>query len=132
MAHDSKIPVYATALIDQAITNQEKAYIYHQVEWATDAQGKYADAIAFYTQAIEIKQAIFYPNDAGLAASYSGIGLVYDEMGDNLNGLSSHQKSIEIYEQSSTSNNPHLATSYDSIGLVYSKIGDHSNALLFH
>ncbi|CAF3317902.1 unnamed protein product [Rotaria socialis] len=119
-------------LIDQAITNQEKAHIYHQLGWTTDAQGKYADAIAFYTQAIEIKQVIFSPNDAGLAASYTGIGLAYDKMDDYLNALSSHQKAIEIYEQSSPSNNPHLATSYDNIGVVYSKIGDHSNALLFH
>ncbi|CAF0745512.1 unnamed protein product [Rotaria sp. Silwood1] len=116
-------------LVDQATSDREKAHIYHQLGWVKDRQGKYAEAITYYKQSIEIKQKIFSPTDAGLAASYSGLGLVYDKMDDYSNAFLSHQKAIEIYQKSLPSNHLHLATSYNNIGLIYSKIGDYANAL---
>ncbi|CAF4618088.1 unnamed protein product [Rotaria sp. Silwood1] len=116
-------------LLDQASTDREKSLIYHMLGMVKRGQGKYADAVAYYQQSIELKQKTLSPSDPNLAASYNNIGLVYDKMGDYSNALLSHQKALEICQKDLPSNNPNLVTIYNNIGSVYNKIGDYPNAL---
>ncbi|CAF4936030.1 unnamed protein product, partial [Rotaria sp. Silwood1] len=119
-------------LLDQAMTDREKAHIYHMLGMVKDGQGEYKDAIAYYAKSIAIAETILSPTDTNLAASYSAIGVAYEHMGDYSNTLSSHQKALEIHQKTLPANHPDVATSYNNIGSVYEHMGDYSNALSSH
>lgn len=119
-------------LLDQAMTDREKADIYQQVGFIKESQGQYGDAIANYIKLNQVLQKTLSSLDSRVASSYSSIGVVYEKMGDYSNALSFHQKALEIDQHTLSASHPDLATSYNNIGLVYDRMGDYSNALSFH
>ncbi|CAF2071679.1 unnamed protein product [Rotaria magnacalcarata] len=119
-------------LIDQAKTDSEKADVYHMLGWVKDGQGKYANALDYYQQSIEIKQNILSPIIANLASSYENAGTVHEKMSDYSTALSSHLKALKIRLKNLPSNHPDLANSYEHVGLMYGQMGNYTAALLSH
>ncbi|CAF0800589.1 unnamed protein product [Rotaria sordida] len=91
LEHFNKAHEIYDILLDQAMTDEEKAFIYHQLGSVNEDQGEYADVIAYYKQFIEIKQKILSPTNASLAVSYNNIGLVYSKIDDYSKALSYYQ-----------------------------------------
>jgi tetratricopeptide (TPR) repeat protein len=86
-------------LLEEASSDSEKAFIYHQLELAKDYQGNYKEAVAFHETALEICQRNFPSNHPDLATSYNSIGLVYDKTGN-------YSKALYISQHSLPANHP--------------------------
>ncbi|CAF3526939.1 unnamed protein product [Rotaria sp. Silwood1] len=106
----------------QAITDRDKALIYHQLGWVKQNKGEYTDAIAYYKQSTEIKGKILSPMDIALDASYNNIGSSYESIGDYSNALSFHQKALKICQETLPSDHPNLAITYNCVGAMYSSM----------
>ncbi|CAF3361473.1 unnamed protein product [Rotaria socialis] len=119
-------------LLESASTDSDRAFIYHQLGWLKDDQGKYPEAVKFYEKSLEIKRKTLPEDDASLAATYSVIGTVYYNMGDYSKALEFHEKAYKIYEKTLPPNHPNLATSYNEIGVVYNNMGEYSKALEYY
>ncbi|CAF3681272.1 unnamed protein product [Rotaria socialis] len=119
-------------LLENASTDSDRAYIYHQLGWLKDDQGKYLEAVKFYEKYLEIKRETLPQDDASLAPTYNNIGTVYNNMDDYSKALEFYEKANKIYEKALPPNHPNLATSYCSIGTVYNNMGDYSKALEFY
>ena len=48
-------------LLKRTNNEKEKEYLFHQLGWIKDDQGKYAEAIEFYEKALEIMQKTLLP-----------------------------------------------------------------------
>ncbi|CAF1942438.1 unnamed protein product [Rotaria magnacalcarata] len=119
-------------LLEKASTDSDRAYIYHQLGWLKDDQGKYLEAVKFYEKYLEIKRETLPEDDASLAPTYNNIGTVYNNMDEYSKALRFYEKANKIYEKALPPNHPNLATSYCSIGTVYNSMGDYSKALEFY
>jgi tetratricopeptide (TPR) repeat protein len=117
-------------LLKQTSNEDEKAYLFNQLGWIKDNQGKYEEAIGYHEKSLEIKQKTRPENHLHLATSYNNIGMVYDNMGEYSKALSYYEKA-EILQRTLPENHSSLATSYNNIGLVYDKMGDYSKALSY-
>ncbi|CAF1542159.1 unnamed protein product, partial [Adineta steineri] len=80
-------------LLESASTDSDRAFIYHQLGWLKDDQGKYPEAVKFYEKSNKILEISLPPTHPNLASSYNNIGLVYKNMGD-------YSKALEFYEKS--------------------------------
>jgi tetratricopeptide (TPR) repeat protein len=76
-------------------------------------------------------QKILSPTDSHLAASYTGIGLAYDNMDGCSKALLYHEKALGICKKSLPSNHPDFTTSYNNFGAAYTTMGDYLKALPF-
>jgi hypothetical protein len=76
----------------QTTDDGEKANTYLKLGFIKENLGEYTEALAFYTQAVEIKQKILPPNHPDLATSYKKIGSVYENMGEHLKALSFYER----------------------------------------
>ena len=64
-----------------------------------------------------------------MAASYSNIGVVYQEKGDLENALLQHQRALEIRTRVFGSEHPDVAMSYQHIVAVHFKEGKRAQAI---
>ena len=90
--------------------------------------GDFILALENYNKSLEIDKTM-YGGDSkhpDLAASYSNIGSVYDDIGDYALALQYYNKSLKIKKAiyGSDSNHSDLAISYNNIDLVYKKTGE--------
>ena len=118
-------------LLAQTTNDCEKGRIYHRLGLAKYNQGKYKEALRFYSKALAIRQQSLSP-DSDLGNTYNNIGLVYKRMLKYSEALSSHEKALEIQKTSLPPNNSHLASSYGNMGSVYYNMGEYSKALSSH
>ena len=65
-----------------------------------------------------------------MAASYSNIGVVYQEKGDLENALLQHQRALEIRTRVFGSEHPFVGKSRHGIGIVLYRMGKHEEALV--
>ncbi|CAF3114770.1 unnamed protein product [Rotaria socialis] len=119
-------------LLENVSTDSDRAFMYHQLGYLKDQQGKYQKAVTFYEKSLEIERKTLPEDDASLAPTNSNIGLVYDNLGEYSKALEFYEKSLEIREISLPLNHPDLAISYANIGSVYSNMGEYSKALEFY
>jgi tetratricopeptide (TPR) repeat protein len=112
--------------------DSEKAGIYHKLGMIKGKQGKYAEAISFYKQSIEINQKILLPTHPDLCSAYSCLGQMYEKTDKLQKALSFLEKALEIQQQILPPNHPDLTASYTSMGNIYNKIGNYLKALTFH
>ena len=119
-------------LLEQTIDEREIGNIYHMSGLIKYYQRKNEDAVQYYEQSIKINQKFLSPTHSDLAASYSNLGLVYDNMGEYSKALSYYEKALEIWKKTLPENHPHLATSYNNIGSLYNNIGEYSEVLSYH
>ncbi|CAF4933927.1 unnamed protein product, partial [Rotaria sp. Silwood1] len=92
----------------------------------------YTEALEFYQKSLEIREKCLPSNHPDLAATYNGIGLIHDNMGEYAKALEFYQKSLDIQQTSISSNQPKLAETYNNIGAVYLHLGDIWKALEFY
>ena len=104
-------------LLHRTSDNFEQAKLYHQLVCASNAQGKYAEAIKFYQISNEILQNILSPNDPFLAASYASIGSVYENMGDYRTAISYYEKDLAIMQMAIPPDYLSTAISYNNIAV---------------
>ncbi|CAF4256765.1 unnamed protein product, partial [Rotaria sordida] len=129
MQQNDKAEEIYNLLLQQATSDEDKAYCYNQLGLIKDDQGDYQQALDFYDKSIEIERIILPGDDPDLAISYNNISQVYKNMGDYSKALEFHEKAHEIREKALPSNHPDLANSYNNIGQVYNNMGDYSKAL---
>ncbi|CAF4735130.1 unnamed protein product, partial [Rotaria socialis] len=102
-------------LLENVSTDSDRAFMYHQLGYLKDQQGKYQKAVTFYEKSLEIERKTLPEDDASLAPTNSNIGLVYDNLGEYSKALEFYEKSLEIREISLPLNHPDLAISYANI-----------------
>ncbi|CAF4713474.1 unnamed protein product, partial [Rotaria socialis] len=85
-------------LLENASTDSDRAFIYHQLGYLKDDQGEYQQAVTFYEKSLEIKRKTLPEDDVSLAPTYGNIGLVYDNMGEYSKALEYYEKSHKIFE----------------------------------
>ncbi|CAF3625048.1 unnamed protein product [Rotaria sp. Silwood1] len=119
-------------LLKNALNDNDRARIYHQLGWVKDDQGQYKEAVSFYEKYLEIKRKALSEDHPLLASTYNNIGLAYNNMGDYAKALQFYEKAHTIEEKDLPSNHPDLANSYNNIGLAYNNMGDYSKALEFY
>ncbi|CAF4655655.1 unnamed protein product, partial [Rotaria socialis] len=119
-------------LLENASTDSDRTFIYHQLGRLKCQQGKYPEAAKFYEKTLEIERKTLPEDDASLAPTYSNIGLVYDNMCEYSKALEFYEKANKILEISLPANHPNLASSYNNIGSVYDNMGEYSKALEFY
>jgi Tfp pilus assembly protein PilF len=119
-------------LLTQTTSEDKKAYLFYQLGWTKNGQGKYSDAIGFYEKVLEIKQKILPENHPDLAGSYNNIGNVYRNMAEYSKALSYYEQALEIAQKTLSANDPRLATSYNNIGTVYDNMEKYSKALSYY
>jgi tetratricopeptide (TPR) repeat protein len=119
-------------LLTQTTSEDKKAYLFYQLGWTKNGQGKYSDAIGFYEKVLEIKQKILPENHPDLAGSYNNIGNVYRNMAEYSKALSYYGQALEIAQKTLSANDPRLATSYNNIGTVYDNMEKYSKALSYY
>ena len=132
LGHFNKAEELYELLLKQTTDEREKAFIYCQLGWTKDDQGKYLEAIAYYQKSIEIENLLLPPNHINFANSYNNIGVTYQKMGEYSKALSYYEKALEIKHKNLPSNDPDLAGSYNNIGLLYKKMGKNSEALSYY
>ncbi|CAF3359132.1 unnamed protein product [Rotaria socialis] len=132
MGHLDQAEELYSKLLENSSSGNETAYIYHQLGWIKDDQGKYEEAAKFYRKSLRINEKLLSADDPKLSAMYSNIGQVYCNMGDYSLALEFYEKSHRIFEKALPSNHPNLATSYNNIAGVYYNMNDYSKALKFY
>ena len=132
LGHFDKAEDLYELLLKQTTDEGKKAYIYYQLGWAKDEQGKYLDAIACYQKSIEIENLLLPPNHIDFATPYNNMGNTYKSMGEYSKALSALEKALEIKQKNLPSNDPELALSYNNIGSVYWKMDESSKALAYY
>ncbi|CAF3650270.1 unnamed protein product [Rotaria sp. Silwood1] len=120
-----------TTLLEQALNDSEKAYIYHELGRVKWQQGQYEKEIAFYEKYLEIYRKTLPEDHASLANTYNNIGLAYNNMGDYPKALEFYEKTIKIKEKVLSPNDPDLAALYNNIGIAYNNMGEYPKALEF-
>ena len=83
-------------LLQQATTEGEQGYLYHQLGQIKNYQGNYAAAVKYHERSIAINQKTLPSTHADLATSYNNIGLVYKNMGEYSKALSYFEQTLEI------------------------------------
>jgi tetratricopeptide (TPR) repeat protein len=116
-------------LLAQTTNEREKGDIHYQLGCIKFYQGKYANAMTFYEDALQFREKTLTSEHFGVADCYNDISLVYDDTGEYSKAFSSHEKAHEIYQKTLPTNHPQLGTSYSNIGLVYDHMGEYSKAL---
>ena len=119
-------------LLKRTTGDRKRAYIYHQLGWVKQHQGKYKEAAFFYEKSLEIGRIIFLDDDSSLAPTYSNIGLMYHNMSNYYKALEFYEKDLKITEKIVPLNHLDLASSYNNIGGVYENMGNYSTALEFY
>jgi len=118
-------------LLEQATNEFEKGFMYSEIGWAKERQGKYKEAIIFLTKSLEILQQTLPPYHPTLPSCYTNMGVAYSSMGEYSNALLSHEKALKIRQQTLCPNHPSLAVSYNGVGTMYCKLNEYSKALPF-
>jgi tetratricopeptide (TPR) repeat protein len=105
-------------------SEEEEAYIQHQLGNIHREKGLYKSALSFYEKALDIR-------NKEVANTNENIGLTYQYNGEYSNALSFHLETLRIREKCISLDDPAIASSYNNIGGVYNDIGDYSRALSF-
>lgn len=129
IGQSEKAEQFYMALLEQKLSDSEKAHIYHQLGWLKDDQKQYEEAISFYKESLKIKRKTVPEDHPTMAPIYSNIGTICYRLGDNSKALEFYSKAHIILKQSSATSPLNLASSYNNIGLVYHKMGLDEKAL---
>lgn len=119
-------------LLENANSDNDKAYIFNQFASVKRGQGLYKEAASFYEKAIEIDRKTIPQDDPHFATYYSNIGRVYSETADYSKALEHHDTALKIQEKTLSPDHPDRAVSYSNVGIAYNHIGDYSKALKFY
>ncbi|CAF0955203.1 unnamed protein product [Adineta ricciae] len=119
-------------LLNQPMTEPQRATTFHELGRVKYSQGAYKDAIMYYQRALEIRQQTLPPNHIDFASFYNNIGLAYKSMDDYSSALLYYKKALDIQQQSLSGHHLNLGASYNNIGNLYDNMGDHIKALAAH
>ncbi len=93
---------------------------------------RYEEALEYYKRALTLAVKQYGKSSEQVAASYNGIGLIYNSQGNYPLALEYYEQSLAIRKTLFGLNHPHLATSYNNIGLVYYSQGNYPLALEYY
>ena len=94
--------------------------------------GLYKDAEEVFLRQISIAEELYGKEDKNTAASYNGIGVVYNNKGDYGKALEYFLKALPIVEKNFGPEHPNTASVYNNIGLVYKTQGDYEKTLEYY
>lgn len=120
------------ALLEQALTQSDKASYYHHLGLIKGYQEDYYEALRYHERSLSIEEGILPVNYANLAVCYNSIGGVYEKLKEYSKALSFHEKAFSIWKETLPENHSNIATSYNNIGSVYDSMKEYSKALSFY
>jgi serine phosphatase RsbU (regulator of sigma subunit)/Tfp pilus assembly protein PilF len=94
---------------------KEEATALNNIGIIHEYQGRFADALENYFEALKIQKTI--KDDEGLAFTYNNIGLVYSYQGDYKKSLDNYTKALKIRRKSKDLQG--LSSTYNNIGILY-------------
>ena len=111
-----------------------ESFIYNELGSVYRAQGRYEEALKFYSKCLKIELAVRRGrNHLHIATSYGNIGFIYFSLGQHGEALKFYSKCLAIQLAAyGNSNQSAIATSYCDIGLVYRARGEYGEALKFY
>jgi tetratricopeptide (TPR) repeat protein len=95
-------------------------------------QGKYAQALAMYREALQIDRELFGDDHPDVGTIYNNIAVVYDGQGDSVQALAMYRKALDIHLQAVGPNHPGIAAAYNNIGVVHRRQREYALALEAH
>ncbi|CAF0757993.1 unnamed protein product [Adineta steineri] len=109
-----------------------RAAIDHQLGVMHRERREYDVALSFYNAALKYLHHISPIDHQSLGITYSDIGEIHREQGDNTKALIYYQQTLNLFEKSFNDIEPwQFATLYSNIGQVFRSMGDYSTALKF-
>ncbi|CAF4120969.1 unnamed protein product [Rotaria sordida] len=140
----------AQGLFDRAVTNLERAlmidihpangripnpqYIstrYNELGVICERMGRYANALNYYKQCLQIRLANIPSNHPDLLAPYNNIALLYDKLGQSEQAIDIYMRILEISTNSLPPNHLTFATLYHNIACNLEDIGQLNEALIY-
>jgi tetratricopeptide (TPR) repeat protein len=88
----------------------------------------YGKALAYYSEALQIKRAVLGENHSDVAKSLHGIGLCYDFQGNYNMALKVYDEELKIRKTALGENHPDVASSLNNIGACYDSQGNYNEA----
>ena len=132
----------AEELYEEAYNMADDKHVKYSTDNFIDLLSQYSSFLskyAHYDKAIEVYKRLtnmcemFYGKEhPNTAKSYSGIGLVYDDLGDYDKALEYHKQALNIREKILGKEHPDTAMSYNNIGNVYYGSRKYKKAIDFH
>ena len=118
-----------TTLLNQALSESDKALHSNNLGCVKTFQGDPKKAIELYVKALEIREQTSPPNSSALAQLHNNMGAMYINAGKYEEALLSHERALGIWTHALPPDHPNLAISYNSIGAVHHKMGKCSSAI---
>lgn len=111
----------------------KRATYLHQLGVIKSGQQQYENALKLHTEAFNIRFEQLTDHDhPDIAASYSGLGLVYLHLNNYQRAIGYFRKDITICEVHRSENPTALATSYSNMGAAHEICGKFPEAIEFH
>ena len=85
----------------------------------------------YQLKALEIRERVLPPDHPDLAQSYSGIGNIYNDLGDFQKALEFFLKAMAILERVLPAGHPEIANACSNVGHTYGYLGAYSTALAY-
>lgn len=111
-------------MLEQTTNERERGDIYQRLAKIKDNQLSYKESIKFYEKSIEIYQKTPPSNHLGLAASYNGIGSVYEKLGEYAKVIPFYENALTIGQNALPSEHPHLEKWRKNLQFLKKKLVD--------
>ncbi len=95
-----------------------------QAGYCYDQIGQYAEALGYYTEALEIERK--FDRSLQLATLFNNIGMIYDEWGQYDKAFEHYEQALEIYQNKGSEAD--VARLLNNIGVIYNKWGQYDKA----
>jgi len=125
LKHYAELKKIAEALND----NDDLALYYNNVGGIYRNQGRYADAMAYYDKALQLRIAASGEDTPDVARSYNNIGVLNDFLGKYPEALSCLTKALNIRLKVLGEDHPETATTRSNLAGVYKELGRQGEAL---
>ena len=97
-----------------------------------EREGKYDEALADATRALELKQRIFGPDHFSLAISYHQLGNIHESRSEYPQALESYRGAYAIERRTLGPDHPMLAKTLVGMADVYGESGEHERSLAMY
>ncbi len=132
--HDERGVVWGKAALALArgpgIEPLREAFVLNNLGIVRNGQGKYDESIAYYRDALAIREQIQEADHPAIAAVVSNIGVVLMSQGKYDEALQHHRRALAIQERTLGPEHPDVAISLNSIGNVFQGQGEYDRALI--
>ncbi|CAF4326493.1 unnamed protein product [Rotaria sp. Silwood2] len=129
VGHSDQAEQLYNELLENASSDSERGYIYHQLAEVKMNQGLYRQSGLLYEECLKIYRTTIPEDHPSFADLYNNIGEVYNNTRDYSKALEYFEKSHQIKEKTLPPNDSSLAISYNNFGSVYDYMHDYSKAL---